>query len=95
MKKIKFDYVKGLDGQTSPGTDGKPQQENKIVATLLVTGESKENTLQKYELAQKLYKAEAGSEVELEDSEISLIKEALKDGRALVLFAAPILARLG
>lgn len=95
MKKITFDYVRGLDGQTVTGADGKPQEEAKIVAGLLVSGESRTNTLQKYELAKKLYKAEAGKEMEIEDSEISLIKEVLNDGRPVVLLAAPILAKLG
>ena len=95
MKKIVFDYVTGLDGKPVTGADGKPQEEAKIVAGLLVSGESRTNTLQKFELAKKLYNGKAGDEMELEDSEIALIREVLNDGRPVVLLAAPILAKLG
>lgn len=89
MKKVTFGPVMDLSGVPMPGDNS-----NKTVANLLVTMSAKEgNVLQRYELAKKIYAA-GDKEIEIEDSEAGLIKEALSDGRATVMLAAPILAQI-
>lgn len=90
MKKVDLAVaLTDLQGNAIKNSKGENILLGKEVATLLVMKEAKENILQRFELAQKLNKAEG--EVEITDSEIELIKGALNGGGVTVLCAAQVL----
>lgn len=90
MKKVDLAVaLTDLQGNAIKNSKGENILLGKEVATLLVMKEAKENILQRFELAQKLNKAEG--EVEITDSEIELIKSALNGGGVTVLCAAQVL----
>lgn len=90
MKKVDLAVaLTDLQGNAIKNSKGDNILLGKEVATLLVMKEAKENILQRFELAQKLNKAEG--EVEISDSEIELIKGALNGGGVTVLCAAQVL----
>lgn len=78
------------------GLNGKPLEErgdvimmNKVIANALMMQEAKENPMQKYELATKLYNAV--DEIEITQSEKGFIKQICESGQLIVIIAAQIL----
>lgn len=63
---------------------------NKTLAGVIMMQEARDNTtMQKFELATKLYNAQG--EIEITESEKAIIKEVCEKGNMLVIIAAQIL----
>lgn len=90
--KVKFGILKGLDGN-----DVKNGSEyvyiDKTIAQIIATDAAKDNVLQRYELATKLYNAN-GNEVEITESEKEIIKQTINSGTLSILLAAQALSAM-
>lgn len=80
--------LKNLRGETILD-NGKEIMLNEYVANMIVNEEAKDNPMQSFELAGKLYNATG--EIEIAESEKEIIKRVCTSGRMTILFAAQIL----
>jgi hypothetical protein len=90
--KLNFPIV-GIDGKTEMiDEEGKSLIASKIIGNLLFRSEEKTDPIRLYELAKKIYYA--GDSIDLDTSEVQLIKDKITAGNFSVLILAPLLIAL-
>lgn len=88
--KMKFGVLKGLDGKELK-TGNEIVLIDKSLANLIANDIARDNTtMQKYELATKLFNAN-NTEIEISESEKEIIRSTASSGNISVLLAAQIL----
>lgn len=80
--------ITDIEGKAIPNESGETMLLSKLVGNALFTAEDKDDPIRVYELAKKIYYAEA--EIEITKSDADLIKEKLKAKGFTVLILAPL-----
>lgn len=88
--KVQFGKLTTLNGKIVRDEKDEGVFLSALLANAIVTGEAKENTLQKFELAFKLNPAK-DDVIEITDSEKEIIKKVCEEGRLNILVAGQIL----